>query len=48
VNITANHLPIFLHYGVHLTPFNAKDVLILRDILHGNVFGKQFTGFIIQ
>jgi hypothetical protein len=30
VNINANHLPIFLHYSVHLTPFNAKDMLILR------------------
>jgi len=48
MDINANHLPIFLHYSVHLTPFNAKDVLILRDILRGNVLGKQFKGFIIQ
>ena len=48
VNVNANHLPIFLHYSVHLTPFDAKDVPILRDILHGNVLGKQFRGFVIQ
>jgi len=48
MNVNANHLPIFLHYSVHLTPFNAKDVLVLRDILRRNVFGKQFKGFIIQ
>jgi len=48
MNVNANHLPILLHYGVHLTPFNAKDVSILRDILHRNVLGKQFKGFIIQ
>jgi hypothetical protein len=48
VNINANHLPISLHYSVHLTPFNAKDVPILRDILHRNVLRKQFKGSIIQ
>ena len=48
VNVNANHLPLFLHYSVHLTSFNAKDVLILRNILRGNVLGKQFTDVIIQ
>ena len=48
MNVNANHLPIFLHYSVHLTPFNAKDVPILRDILCRSVLGKQFKGFIIQ
>ena len=48
VNVNANHPPIFLHYSAHVTPFNAKDVLILRDILHRKVLGKQFKGFIIQ
>ena len=46
MNINANHPPISLHYSVHSTPFNAKDVPILRDILRGNVLGKQFKGFI--
>jgi len=44
VNVNANHLPIFLHYSVHLILFNTKDVPILRDILRRNVPGKQFTG----
>ena len=48
MHINTYHLPIFLHYGVHLTPFNAKDVPILGDILHRNVPGKQFKGFITQ
>jgi hypothetical protein len=49
MNINASHLPIFLHYSVHLTPFNAKDRLFLGgDFLHRNVLGKQFKGFIIQ
>ena len=48
VNVNANHLPIFLHYSVHLTPFNAKDVPILGDILRRNVLGEQFKGLIIQ
>ena len=30
VNINANHLPISLYYGAHLTPFDAKDGPILR------------------
>jgi hypothetical protein len=48
VNINADHLPISLHYSAHLTPFNAQDVPIFRDILHRNVLGKQFKGSIIQ
>ncbi len=35
---------MLLHYSVHLTPFSAKDVPILRDILHRNALRKQFKG----
>jgi hypothetical protein len=48
MHVNVNHLPISLHYSVHLTPFNANDAPILRDILHRNVLGKQFKGFNIQ
>jgi len=48
MHINTNHLPIFLDNCVNLPSFDAKDVPIFRDILFGNVLGKQFKGFIIQ
>ena len=47
INVNTNRLSIFLHYSVPLTPFNAKDVLILRvfciEMSYRNLLYSYFT-----